>query len=480
MLGAYSVQTASAREPSPWLARAVWSPASGPTSEAPLATSAAAESTSVPAPEAPGLHPASVTDSGAEASPAKASEPFAFGDFTWLNGNSRQSKSLLDSKYFTGSFVLDVNYTIADVTPRDHTVVGSTSLSRANEFTLNRVGFGGDFHHGHARGRLMTQFGMRSTVVPRNDTSVSRGQYGLDTAMRYLSEAYGGYHADVMHGLNVDVGLFMSYVGLFGYDNFENWAYQPSFTSDNTPWFFNGVRAQLFPSDKLKLELWLINGWQSYGKFNEMPGAGFQVLWRPSERFSVLANGYVGFDTGNKPGRVRVHSDNSAQYKYYQGGGMFERAAVSLTADVGFEQGEGVTAFGGEGGPAQNFLSAMAYHRAWFGQNRFGWTFGGGFIRNPGRYLVLVPPGEAAKSFDTSPGTAFNGWDASTTFDFMPDPYQTWRLELVHREASVPYFAGRGGVTSPDGFATGALPSDWKPDQRKAETRLIAALLLRF
>ena len=30
--------------------------------------------------------------------------PFAFGDFTWLNGNSRQATSVLDSKYFTGEF----------------------------------------------------------------------------------------------------------------------------------------------------------------------------------------------------------------------------------------------------------------------------------------------------------------------------------------------------------------------------------------
>ena len=32
---------------------------------------------------------------------AAAAEPFAFGDFTWLNGNSRQHKAVLDTKYFT-------------------------------------------------------------------------------------------------------------------------------------------------------------------------------------------------------------------------------------------------------------------------------------------------------------------------------------------------------------------------------------------
>src|SRR4051812_17469612 len=36
--------------------------------------------------------------------------PFAFADFTWLNGNSRQKESVLDSKYFTGEFRVDVSY----------------------------------------------------------------------------------------------------------------------------------------------------------------------------------------------------------------------------------------------------------------------------------------------------------------------------------------------------------------------------------
>lgn len=36
-------------------------------------------------------------------------EPFAFGDFTWLNGNDRRHKALLDTKYFTGRFLLDFN-----------------------------------------------------------------------------------------------------------------------------------------------------------------------------------------------------------------------------------------------------------------------------------------------------------------------------------------------------------------------------------
>src|SRR5262249_642771 len=203
---------------------------------------------------------------------------------------------------------------------------------------------------------LLLQDGTRWRVVPRNDGSINRGQFDLATIYRYISEGYVGYHVNWLHGVNFDVGIFMSYVGLFSYDNFENWAYQPSYTSDNTPWFFNGIRLQTFPTDRFKAELWVINGWQTYGKFNELPGVGLQMLWRPTESVGIVTSDYFGYDTANHPGRLRFHSDNSFLARYYNSPKSFlDRAAFSITADFGFENGQGVTPFGGDGGPAQNF-----------------------------------------------------------------------------------------------------------------------------
>jgi len=164
-----------------------------------------------------------------------AKVPFAFADFTWLNGNSRQKTSVLDSKYFTGEFRLDATYIYDFNRPKDHTLVGTSESGRVQEVQVQQLGIGGDFHSEHARGRLMTQFGMYSTMTPRNDASPGRGQWQLADAYRYISEAYGGYHWNKMSGINFDAGIFMSYVGLFSYYNFDNWAYQPSYVSSNTP-----------------------------------------------------------------------------------------------------------------------------------------------------------------------------------------------------------------------------------------------------
>jgi hypothetical protein len=470
-----------------------------------LAQTTPASDASSAAPASP--PPPAVTEAPKEEGP---SEPFAYGDFTWLNGNSRQHKAVLDTPYFTPEILVDVNYTTSTNNPIDDTVVGSTALSRNNEVTLQFLGFGGDFHYGSVRARLMTQFGTRSTVVPRNDGSSFRGQYDLASSLRYISEAYGGVHLNYMHGVNIDAGIFMSYVGLFSYDNFENWMYLPSYTSDNTPWFFNGLRIQLFPSDKLKIEPWIINGWQTYGKFNELPGFGAQILWRPVEWLSILSNDYVGWDTQDDPGRSRFHSDNSVLVRYYNdpNNHLIPKMAFSITGDIGGENGDGVTSFGGKttNDPTQctntspctqQFLSWMAYDRTWLFDNILAFTFGGGMMHNPGRYLVLAPTGQgspfpqtlstngiqyvgATDPFSLAPGSQFDAWDVSAGFQYMPTEQVTYDLEVNRREASVPYFAGHGGVTSPDGYQSTTTPAGWRPDLVKTDLRLILAMLVRF
>jgi Putative beta-barrel porin-2, OmpL-like. bbp2 len=435
-----------------------------------------------------------------EISGQQKGEPFPNIDATWQNGSDRRDSSVFKNmKYFTPSILMDLSYTHSFNNPNDNTVVGSTALARDNEVQLSALHIGGDFSYLNARARFMTQFGTRSEVVPRNDLSPYRGQYNLANVYRYLSEAYAGYHFNIMYGINVDAGLFMSYIGLNSYYQPENWEYQASYTSDNTPWFFNGVRIQIFPTQYLKIEPWIINGWQSYGKFNSMPGVGANITWMPTSNLKMLTNDYYGTDTGGLPQRKRFHSDNSLLVRYYNNPQSYgiSRMAFSLTGDVGDEKGGGVNGFkngNATQGPAQYFASVMFYNRIWFEKNKIAWTIGGGLMTNPGRYLVLYPTGQAsplpdpnnptqtegAFPFSANPGDKFQGWDCSTNLDWMPDQSITIRVEFVHRESSVPYFAGKGGVTSPTGYQWTPLPADWRPDLVKTESRIIFAILFRL
>jgi hypothetical protein len=444
--------------------------------EPPAATPAPAmESSSAAAVPMQGQAPA---ESSTAATPAPAaastccvaevttkSAPFSF-DNTWENNTPRTKDTPLATKYFTPEIRVDTNFIESYNQPKDHTMGGSTESFRNGEFQLEQMSVGGDLRIDNVRARLLTMNGLFATTTPRNDGSAGVGQWNLNDAYKYFSEAWGGYHFNVNHGLNIDYGIFVSYIGLFSYYNFDNWTYQPSYVSSNTPWFFNGLRIQWFPTDKLKIEPWIINGWQSYAKYNGHPGLGGQIKWIPKEWLSFVFNNYgMGTDELGIPGRSRIHTDDSAEVRYYnkpENLGL-DKMAFTVTGDLGCEYGGSapgtVTACWGDknGHPKQSFAGWMLYNRFWFHKDLFAMTIGGGAMDNPGRYLTLLQPinGATAVSgspyFPQAPGLPYKAWDSTVTFDYMPSQFITFRFETGYRYASVPYFSGREGITPPGG-----------------------------
>jgi hypothetical protein len=448
-------------------------------------------------PQAPATPPAATP--APEAPPAvDLQTPFAYADFTWMLSNSRNHDEVLDGKYFSGEFRVDTNYMYDYNHPIDHTLTGTTEGERTGEFVIQALNVGGDFHAGNMQGRILTQFGAVSTAVPRNDASYSLGQWQLNDAYRYLSEMYAGYHINFMHGLNFQVGDFLSFIGLFSYYSFDNWTYQPSYVSSNTPWFFTGLRAQWFPTNKLKIEPWLINGWQTYAKYNGREGVGGQILWRPTENLDFVWNTYtLGRDVLGNPNRSRYHADWSQEVKFYENPkNLIHRAGLTITEDFGCETGGGVVCtHGNRDGrpPAQNFVGIMAYNRYWIDKDRFAFTIGGGVMNNPGRYLVLLPPINGANAttgspyFTENPGDPFKAYDYQVSFDYMPSQWVTWKVEFTQRGTSVPYFTGPGGITpqlTPGTYVNTGDPTQiipgFTPDLRKQERRWIFALMVKL
>jgi hypothetical protein len=470
----------------------------------------------VPAPAAPAPAPV-IPDalSAPTAGPAVDNEtPFAFGDFTWLNGSPRNKDQVLDTKFFTPEVRFDSNFILSFNQPKDHSLGGSTEQFRSGEFQIEQASVGGDFHWDNVRGRILFMMGNFATTTPRNDASAGVGQWDLRDAYRYVSEAWGGYHFNVNHGLNVDAGIFVSYIGLFSYYNFDNWAYQPSYVSSNTPWFFNGVRIQWFPTNKLKIEPWIINGWQSYGKFNGHPGLGGQLLWMPKDWIKVVANQYgYGQDNLGLPKTERIHTDDSIEIRYYNHPNRhdngIDKLALSLTGDAGCQYGGGITCTGGPNKSA--FLGWMLYNRAWWHNDLFAITVGGGMMNNPGRYLTLLPPIDGADAvsgtpyFTELPSQKAHMWDATVTFNYMPKEYITFWSEVGYRHSDIPYFTGRDGLTPPGGnngapqdytcmsgvsagtavlgaaqTACGGAGNVWFPDLRHSQAGLSAGILVKF
>jgi hypothetical protein len=448
--------------------------------------------------------------------------PFAFADFTWMNGTPRNKDVVLDTPFFTPEIRFDVNFINDFNQPIDHTMGGSTEEFRNGEFQIEDIGIGGDFHWQNVRGRIMFMDGLFAVTTPRNDASSATGngpgntggvgQWDLQNAYKYVSEAYGGYHFNVQHGINVDAGIFVSYVGLFSYYNFDNWTYQPSYVSSNTPWFFQGVRIQWFPTNKLKIEPWIIDGWQSYAKYNGHLGLGGQLLWEPKEWFKLVANQYgYGEDNLGLPHTQRIHTDDSIEVRYFnkpENHGL-DKMAFSLTADAGCQYGGGINCHGGAN--KSSFLGWMAYQRFWWDKDLFAITIGGGQMNNTGRYLTLLPPIDGAWAavgsayFPQLPGQPATMYDSTITFHYMPKQYITWWAEVGYRHSNVPYFSGRGGITPPGGnnglpqyftcmngtssgtgnlaaaqAACGGASDVWFPDLRESTSSLGFGVMVKF
>ena len=508
-------QSSRERIPAPVVAVAKPAPETGP---APAAAPTPQQAAVPPAAAAP-VPPAPTIPEALQA-PASTPgvdnfTPFAYGDFTWLNGTSRNKDTVLDTKYFTPEVRFDTHYMFDTNQPIDHTIVGATESFRSGEIQIEQISVGGDFHWQNVRGRILTMDGLFATTTPRNDASAGVGQWDLRGAYKYVSEAYGGYHFNVNHGLNVDAGIFVSYIGLFSYYNFDNWTYQPSYVSSNTPWFFNGLRIQWFPTNKLKIEPWLINGWQSYARYNGHMGLGGQLLWEPKEWFKLVANQYgFGQDNLGLPNTERIHTDDSILVRYYnkpESMGL-SKVAFSLTADAGCQYGGGIQCTGAPSKNKSAFVGWMLYDRMWFHKDLWGLTLGGGEMSNWGRYLTLLPPIDGADAvsgtpyFTESPGQRAHMWDSTITLQYMPRQYITWWAEVGYRHSDVPYFAGRGGVTPPGGnngapqyytCSTGAtagtaslaaaeatcgggLGSVWFPDLRRSEAKASLGVMVKF
>jgi len=431
--------------------------------------------------------------------------PFENMDLTWVNGQNRQKNFPLTLKdadgetILTGVTYLDTYYNYNFANPADNTQTISSTIGRHNEFTLNLASMGLETNYKNIIGRVWLQFGQMGSIVNDLDGSVYRGRNTNINNLKYVREAAAGYHFDRWYGINVEMGIFMSYIGLESYVTQENWNYQRSMLCDFTPFYFSGARVQIHPTKNLRTEIWLLNGWQTYNSFSKSPGLGSSTYYRPSENLQLVANFYLGRDTqnpdtlGRQSNRVRFHHDNSIVARYYKNPTSkgISQMAFSLNSHYGFqsnnENNDEVKA-------SQNFMIGTSFaNRIWFNKNKLALTLRGDYMTNQSvvngvntsPYLAFTPAvgGDIPNNYDNAlaNGEKLRLFQFTSTFDIMPNDYVTFRLEYGYRNSSIPYFTSSQGTTSPSGWTngpTGELP--WAAELKKDEHRVTLAVNFRL
>jgi hypothetical protein len=398
--------------------------------------------------------------------------PFGEFDFSWLNGNNNQPASLLTVGPLTWTLYIDAYYAYQFHAPIDHTIFPGTVAARHNEISFNLGILGVDVTGLDGPiGRIWVQYGSNVETAAGQDQTVSRGYFLSASVFKYIAQAAVGWHFHALHGINAELGIFPSYVGLESYLPQENWSYTHAFVSDATPYYFFGLRTQLFVTRRLKIELWLVNGWQTFGQWHEGRAGGYFINWRPREWLSLVNSFYIGQEVVSDPESLRPWTDNNVQLRYYHGRTRRapRSAALSLTADVGYEK---------RGAPVPD---------GWMGglslANRVAWTSwlattvrGDIFYDQRGSIVQQLPVGDP---YSLPGGRSYLLGGVSVTNDVSPSPWVLFRLEYAHRESSQPYFSGHGGITGPSGIQGPLVPS-FAPDLQRRDDRLILNATLRL
>ena len=221
----------------------------------------------------------------------------------------------------------------------------------------------------------------------------------------------------------------------------------------------------------------MLNGWQSYNSWNRSIGVGSSNYYRPSENLQLVANFYLGKDSRSDV--TRFHYDNSVVARYHnkpESSGL-SQAAFSINSHYGFQTGDGVNA-------KSNYMTGSSLaNRFWFNKNKLALTLRGDFVANPGLYLAFSPspvtPNDFTDAIANDTKQKLTIYQATTTLDVMPNDHITFRFEYGYRKSSVPYFAGKGGTTSPDGWID-TPTTNWRPDLRKTENRVTVAANFRL
>jgi hypothetical protein len=430
--------------------------------------------------------------------------PFEGMDLSWINGQNRQKQFPLvlknnDETILTGVAYLDTYYNYNLANPVDNTQTISSTIGRHNEFTLNLASIGIETNYKNIIGRLWLQYGQMGSIIQDADASVNRGRNTSINNLKYIREAAAGYHFDVMHGLNIEMGIFMSYIGLESYITQENCIYQRRMVCDFTPFYFSGLRIQAFPSTKFKTELWILNGWQTYNSSSDGLGVGSSNYYRPNENLQLTANFYYGKDTqnpdefGNQSNRKRFHHDNSVVARYFKSKNSkgISQAAFSINSHYGFQSNNKSNDIVKA---SENFMYGTSIaNRIWFKQNKLALTLRGDYLTNQSvvngvntaPYLAFSPAisGSVPNGFETAiaNGEKLKLFQFTTTFDIMPNDFVTFRFEYGYRNSSIPYFTTSSGTTSPSGYTngpTGSLP--WGADLQKNEHRITLAVNFRL
>jgi hypothetical protein len=112
--------------------------------------------------------------------------------------------------------------------------------------------------------------------------------------LRHLGPTDVSYLAPVGKGLIVQGGLFSSFIGYDSLYAKDNFTYTRPWCADFTPYLMMGVNVQYPLTGKLVGTLFLTNGYWHLAHANNVPSAGGQLVYKPTDHLTLKQTGFYG------------------------------------------------------------------------------------------------------------------------------------------------------------------------------------------
>jgi hypothetical protein len=215
--------------------------------------------------------------------------------------------------YYTDSIAADAFQQFPSVSPR------------SNQFGLNTAMITAQYDAGKVRALVTLHYGdiPLSTWSPKYNP---------------IMEAHAGVR--LCKNFWLDAGFFRTHVGTEGLLPKENITSSVSINTFYEPYFESGIRFNYIPSEKLSLNLFVLNGFNRYEENNDKKSLGLLINYNFNERASIGYSNYTGDDSpqGEPVSHLMIH--NSVFFNYQlkkikiQAGGdycMQQHAAIGNT-----------------------------------------------------------------------------------------------------------------------------------------------------
>ena len=188
------------------------------------------------------------------------------------------------NKVTIGGYI-DTYYSYAYNLPhRTEAIPNFVSSSNQNEFAVNLAYLDLRFKTERLRARIVPAFG---SYMQSNYTNEPAG-------LRNLLEASAGVKLFKKKEIWLDAGILGSPYTNESAISKDHLTYTRSLSAENVPYYLTGIRIGVPLSNKLNLNLFLVNGWQEIDDKNEGKSIGTQLEYRPNDKNLLNWDTYIG------------------------------------------------------------------------------------------------------------------------------------------------------------------------------------------